>query len=193
MRNFIGGLLGIVVGSYSLIYLTGLIPPQPAYPEPFNSTWFILNGSWKFQSTLQEIFSPSIIGSLLISWLIIGIVIAPFSRKGWNVLRSILWVGIFLTVFSLVFQILENPTFWDISLNPTRNYDLLFQFATSLIVSLFALPSAIPITTTIERARQTREPPLPNKIETVCECGAVFKSNPLICSECGRILRKSEN
>jgi hypothetical protein len=28
----------------------------------------------------------------------------------------------------------------------------------------------------------------PEKIETVCECGAVFKSRPMLCSECGRQL-----
>jgi len=193
MKNFVGGLIGVVAGSYSLINLAGLLPPQPAYPEPFNAVWFLLSGSWTLQSTLQEIFNQSIIVSLLISWLIMGIIIAPFSRKGWNVLRSTLWIGVFLTILTLIFKILENPSFWDLTLNPTRNYDLLFQFVTSLVVSLFALPSAIPITIAIERARQTGEPPLPDKIETICECGAVFKSNPLICSECGRILRRLEN
>jgi hypothetical protein len=193
MRNFVGGLIGFIVGSYSLVYLAGVFPPQPSYPEPFSTIWFLFSGSWAFLSTLQEIFNQSVIGSLLISWLIIGIVIAPFSQKGWNVLRSTLWVGCFLFIFAVIFQILENPFFWDVSLNPTRNYDLLFQFITFQVVSLFALPSAIPISIVIERVRQTGESPLPNHIETVCECGAVFKSNPLICSECGRILRRPEN
>jgi hypothetical protein len=112
---------------------------------------------------------------------------------GWNVLRSTLWIGVFLTIFALIYQIIENPLFWDLNLNPTRNYELLFQFITSIIISLLALPSAIPIIIAIEKARQTGESPLPEKIETVCECGAIFKSNPLICSECGRILRMSED
>jgi hypothetical protein len=193
MRNFIGGLIGVVIGCYSLVALAGLLPPQPPYPEPFDTFWFLLNGSWVFQSTIQELFNQSLVSALVISWLIIGIVIAPFSRKGWNILRSTLWVGVFLTILALMFQLVEDPTFWDITLNPTRNYDLLFQFITSIVVSLFALPSAIPITISIERALQTGETPIPEKIETVCECGAVFKSNPLICSECGRILRQSEN
>ncbi len=193
MRNFLGGLIGIIVGSFSLVSLAGLQSSQPTFPEPFNTLWFLLDGSWVFQSTLQELFNQPLVTSLLLSWLIIGIVIAPFSRRGWNLLRSTLWVGVFLTIFALMFQILENPSFWDVNLNPTRNYDLLFQFVTSLIVSLFALPSAIPITISIEKALQTKDPPLPDKIETRCECGAVFKSNPLICSECGRILRTLEN
>ncbi|MDH4212900.1 MAG: hypothetical protein OEV85_03170 [Candidatus Thorarchaeota archaeon] len=193
MRNFAGGFIGIIVGSFSLVILAGILPSQPSYPDPFNAIWFLLAGSWVFQSTLQELVNMTLAGPLLLSWLIIGIVIAPFSRKGWNLLRSTLWVAVFLTIFALIFQVLENPSFWDVNLNPTRNYDLIFQFATSIVVSLFALPSAIPITITIERARQTGEQPIPEKIETICECGAIFKSNPIICSECGRILRMLEN
>jgi hypothetical protein len=193
MRNIIGGLIGIVVGSYLLVMLAGLPTPQPAYPSPFDTIWFLFSGSWMLQSTIQELLNQSLVSALVISWLVIGIVIAPFSRIGWNLLRSALWIGVFLTVLALVFQLVEDPSFWDMNLNPTRNYDLLFQFATSIVVSLFALPSAIPITISIERARRKGESPIPEKIETVCECGAVFKSNPLICSECGRILRQSEN
>jgi len=193
MRNFLGGLIGIIIGSFSLVTLAGLNSSQPPIPDPFNTLWFLLNGSWVFQSTLQELFNQTLVTSLLLSWLIIGIVISPFSRKGWNLLRSTLWVGVFLAIFALMFQIFENPSFWDVNLNPTRNYDLLFQFITSIIVSLFALPSAIPITLVIEKAQQTKDPPIPNKIETICDCGAVYKSKPLICSECGRILRTPEN
>jgi hypothetical protein len=32
-----------------------------------------------------------------------------------------------------------------------------------------------------------REHPIPEKIETICECGAMFKSIPMMCSECGKI------
>ncbi len=193
MRNFLGGLIGIIIGSFSLVTLAGLNSSQPPIPVPFNTFWFLLNGAWVFQSTFQELLNQTLVTSLLLSWLIIGIVISPFSRKGWNLLRSTLWVGVFLTIFALMFQILENPSFWDVNLNPTRNYDLLFQFITSIIVSLFALPSAIPITLAIEKAQQTKDPPIPNKIETICDCGAVYKSKPLICSECGRILRTPES
>lgn len=193
MRNFLGGLIGIIIGSFSLVTLAGLNSSQPPLPDPFKALWFLLNGSWVFQSTLQELFNQSLVTSLLLSWLIIGIVISPFSRKGWNLLRSVLWVGVLLTIFALMFQILENPSFWDVNLNPTRNYDLLFQLVTSIVVCLFALPSAIPITIAIEKVQQTKDPPIPDKIETKCECGAVYKSIPLICSECGRTLRTLEN
>ncbi|MFW9959618.1 MAG: hypothetical protein ACFFDV_01280 [Candidatus Thorarchaeota archaeon] len=193
MRNFLGGLIGIVIGSFSLVNLAGLNSSQPSFPDPFKALGFLPNGSWVFQSTLQELFNQTLVIPILASWLIVGVVVAPFSRKGWNLLRSTIWVGVFLTIFALMFQILENPSFWDVNLNPTRNYDLLFQFVTSIIVSLFALPSAIPITLIIEKTQQTKDPPIPDKIETKCECGAVYKSNPLICSECGRILKVVES
>jgi hypothetical protein len=93
----------------------------------------------------------------------------------------------------LIAQLFGDPAYWDITLNPLRNYDLLYQFTTSLVTSLMALLSAIPMTIVIDRARQTAEPPIPDKIETRCECGAVFRSNPLICSECGAILRSPDD
>lgn len=193
MRNFLGGLIGIVIGSFSLVNLAGLNSSQPSFPEPFNTLGFLLYGSWVFQSTLQELFNQTLLIPILASWLIVGVAIAPFSRKGWNLLRSTIWVGVFLTIFALMFQILDNPSFWDVNLNPTRNYDLLFQFVMSIIASLFTLPSAIPITLIIEKTQQTKDPPIPDRIETKCECGAVYKSKPLICSECGRILKAVEN
>ena len=193
MRNLAGGLLGIVVGSCSFVGLAGLLPPEPAYPEPFNTVWFILDGSWALQSTTQGLFNFPTAAAYLMSWVIIGIIIAPFSRKGWNTLRSALWLGVFLAIFALISQLLRDPSFWDVALNPMRNYAIVYQSAMSMVASLFAMISALPITVTIERVRRTAEPAIPEKIETVCQCGAVFKSNPLICSECGAILRKSDD
>lgn len=193
MRNLVGGLLGIVVGSCAFVGVTGLLPPQPAYPEPFNTIWFILDGSWSLQSTIQGLFNYPTAAAYLISWIIIGMIIAPFSRKGWNTLRSALWVGVFLAIFALISLLLKNPSFWDVALNPMRNYALVIQFAMSMVASLFVMISALPITAAVEMVRRTAEPPIPGKIETVCQCGAVFKSNPLICSECGAILRNSDD
>jgi len=65
----------------------------------------------------------------------------------------------------------------------------MYHFIGTMLISLFAIPSAIPITIIIEKVRRQSEEPIPEKIETTCECGAVFKSNPLICSECGKQLR----
>ncbi len=193
MRNLVGGLLGIVAGSCSFVGLAGLLAPEPAYPEPFNTIWFILDGSWALHSTIPSIFNSQTAIVYLLSWIIVGMIIAPFSRKGWNTFRSAVWIGAFLAVFALMSQLLKDPSFWDVTLNPMRNYAIVYQSAMSMVASLFAMISALPITATIERVRRTAEPPIPEKIVTVCQCGAVFKSNPLICSECGATLRKSDD
>jgi hypothetical protein len=193
MRNLAGGFLGIVVGSYLIVALVGLSPPEPPYPSPLNLIWAIFVGSQALKSTLQTIFQGQVAVLYLATWLLIGLVIAPFSRKGWNTVRTAVWVGVTLAIMALIGQLFENPTYWDITLNPLRNYDLIYQFSISLVTSLLTLLSAIPLTIAIDRARQTGELPIPEKIETRCNCGAVFKSSPLICSECGAILRKPDD
>jgi hypothetical protein len=193
MRNLVGGFFGIVVGSYLIVALAGFSPPEPSYPSPFDLIWAIFVGSLALRSTLQALFQGQAAVLYLITWLIIGLVIALFSRKGWNTVRTAVWVGISLAIMALIGQLFENPAYWDITLNPLRNYDLLYQFSVSLITSLLTLLSAVPLTIAVNRARQTGELPIPEKIETRCNCGAVFKSNPLICSECGATLRKPDD
>jgi hypothetical protein len=181
MRNFVGGLIGVIIGSITIVILIGI--PQPIYPEPYNMIWFLLAGSSALQSTT---FNPlTVLGLYFLSWLIIGLVIGPFSKPGWNTLRTALWVGLINAVFALTALLLTNPMFWE-SVN--RNIELLYQFSTSLLLSILALPSALPIATIIDRLNRQTEPPVPSMVQTVCECGAVFKSIPLICSECGRVL-----
>jgi hypothetical protein len=193
MRNLAGGLIGIVVGSYLIVALVGFSPPEPAYSDPFNVMWPLFVGSLALRSTLQGFFDGQVALFYLVTWLVIGIIIAPFSRKGWNTARTAVWGGVALAILALIAQLFGDPAYWDTTLNLLRNYDLLYQFAISLVTSLMTLLSAIPLTIVIDRARQTAEPPISDKIETRCDCGAVFKSNPLICSECGAILRKSED
>jgi hypothetical protein len=193
MRNLAGGFLGVAIGSYLIVALVGFSPPEPAYPSPLNLIWAVFIGSQALRSTLQTIFQGQIAVLYLVTWLLIGLVIAPFSRKGWNTVRTAVWVGVTLAIMALVGQLFENPTYWDITLNPLRNYDLIYQFSISIVTSLLTLLSAIPLTMVIDKARQTGELPIPEKIETRCNCGAVFKSNPLICSECGATLRQPED
>jgi hypothetical protein len=190
MRNIAGGFLGIVVGSYLIVALVGLSPPEPAYPSPLDLIWAIFVGSQALRSTLQTIFQGQAAVTYLATWLLIGLVIAPCSRKGWNTVRTVVWVGVTLAIMALIGQLFENPAYWDITFNPLRNYDLIYQFSLSLVTSLLTLLSAIPLTMAIDRTLRAGELPIPEKIETRCNCGAVFKSNPLICSECGAILRK---
>jgi hypothetical protein len=183
MRNVLSSILAVIVGSTLIVWLTNLA--QPAYPNPFDVIWTLLIGSSALQSTLSFLGNPNVVLSFLAVWIVIGLIIGPFSKFGWNTLRSVLWVGFIHAVFALVSLLLLNPGFWGL---PSRNFDLLYQFITSVIVALLALPSALPIALLIERIRKQTDPPVPEKIETICVCGAVFKSRPMLCSECGRNL-----
>lgn len=187
MRNFISGLIAVIIGSLVIVILLGLA--QPAYPEPFNMIWFLLAGSSALQSTLFSTLTPTVVFLYIFSWIVIGFVIGPFSKPGWNTVRSALWVGLIHAVFALMSLLFLNPSFWD-SVN--RNLDLLSQFITSLILSLITLPSALPMALISSRIGRQAEPPVPTKIETICECGAVFKSKPLMCSECGKTLTNDD-
>jgi len=185
MRNFIGGLLGVFIGSIVIVITFTLT--MPSYPKPFDLVWFLLIGSYAIQTTLFSVLTPLNLVLYILTWCIIGLVIGIFSKPGWNTVRSAVWVGLIFAIFALISLLLLDPEFWN---STTRNFDLLSQFAVSLILSMLALPSAFLTSIIMERLRQQAEPPIPTKIETVCECGAIFKSNPLICSECGRILNK---
>ena len=186
MRNFVSGLLAVIIGSTAIVLLLGLA--QPAYPEPFSVVWFLLAGSSALQSTLFNPLTPMLVVLYIMSWIIIGLVIGPFSKPGWNTVRSALWVGLIHALLALTSLLLLDSEFWG---SASRNFDLLSQFTISLILSLLTLPSALPTAIIIEKLGRQAEPPIPSKIETICECGAVFKSNPMMCSECGRTLNSS--
>ena len=188
MRNFLGGLVAIVVGSFVIVQLLGL--GQPVYPEPFNLIGFLLAGSSAIQSTLFGPLTVVVVIQYVAVWFLVGFIIGPFSKVGWNTVRSALWVGLIHAIFALASLLLLDSEFWG---SASRNFDLLSQFVTSLILSVLTLPTALPTAMLFDRIGQQSEPPTPTKIETVCECGAVFKSNPLLCSECGRILNSSDN
>ncbi|MFX1560246.1 MAG: hypothetical protein ACFFBL_06645 [Promethearchaeota archaeon] len=188
MRNFLGGFIAIIIGSFAIMHLLGL--GEPSYPEPFNLIGFLLAGSNALQNTLFGPLTIALVVQYIAVWLLIGLIIGPFSKAGWNTVRSALWAGLMLAIFALVSLLLLDPDFWS---SETRNFDLLSQFVTSMILSALTLPTALPTAMLFDRLGQQAEPPIPTGIETVCECGAVFKSNPLLCSECGRTLKSGDN
>ena len=188
MRNSLGGLIGILIGSVTIVALLGI--PDPMYSWPYSSVSFILSGSSALKSSFDGFLNQSVVLGYILTWVVVGLVISPFSKKGWNTLRTALWGGLFMGILSLVSLILLNADFWT---SPSRNIELLYHFVVSILVSFSALPSAIPATIVIERIRKQSEEPIPEKIETSCDCGAIFNSNPLICSECGTQLRELES
>ncbi|TFG99147.1 hypothetical protein E4H12_03765 [Candidatus Thorarchaeota archaeon] len=188
MRNSLGGLIGVLVGTATIVVLLGI--PDPVYSWPYSSMWLILGGSSALKTSFDGFLNQSTVLGYILTWVIVGLVISPFSKKGWNTLRTSLWAGIILGILSLASLILQDANFWT---SPTRNIELFYHFVISISVSLCAIPSAIPTTMVIAQLKKQSELPIPDKIETSCECGAIFKSNPLICSECGTQLREREH
>ena len=184
MRNLLAGIISVLIGSTILVVLNNL--SDPSYLWPYNMIWFLLSGSDALRLSLDGFFNPSTSLGYILSWIVIGVVIGLFSKKGWNTVRSVLWTGLILGILALSSVLLLNAGYWE---SPTRNIDLLYHFVGCIIITLCAIPSAVPITFIIERITKQAEKPIPEKIETTCDCGAVFKSNPLICSECGKQLR----
>ena len=188
MRNLIGGIIGVLIGSTILVVIAGLQDPLLSWP--YNMIWFIFSGSNALRLSIDGFLNSDVFLGYILTWLLIGVVVGLFSKKGWNTIRTVLWVGLILGIFSLTAVLLQDAGYWTA---PTRNIELFYHFVGSIVVSLCALPSAVPTTVLLERLARQAEEPIPVRIGTTCECGAVFKSNPIICSECGRQLREVED
>jgi hypothetical protein len=61
-------------------------------------------------------------------------------------------------------------------------------FISTIMTASITLFSAYPLSRIIQLASRESELPIPEGIETSCRCGTVFKSKPMVCSECGRTL-----
>ena len=123
MRNLLGGIISVLIGSIILVILVGL--PDPMYSWPYNMVWFLLRGSDALRLSIDGIFNPALSIGFIFTWILIGIVIGLFSRKGWNTVRSALWAGLILGILSLASVLLQNAEYWTA---PTRNIDLLYHF-----------------------------------------------------------------
>ncbi len=187
MKNAVGGFLGALLGSCLIVWLLTL--PRVVYPDPFDMVWFLLVGSAALQTTAAGLLNISTALVYFIVWLIIGLVISPFSKSNWNSVRTAVWTSVFLALFTTMSAVLLDPLFWT---SGARNTRLIEFFATSLLFAPLALAAAVPVRVSVIRLRR-KEAQFPENIETVCECGAVFKSKPMLCSECGRVLAASDS
>lgn len=186
MRNMIGAILGVAIGTMLLPAMLGM--GNPGYGDPYDLVWFLFFGGQLLSASVSGLTTAATLLQYLIVWIVIGAIASIFSKKGWNIVRSAVWIGLIQGILSLAHTLLEDPAFWS---NPNRNLDLLVMFISSILIALLIIPVAYPLTVLKEMALLKTDDPLPSKIETICECGAVFKSNPMICSECGRKLRES--
>jgi len=187
MRNAVGGFLGALLGSCLIVWLLAL--PRILYPNPFDMIWFLLAGSAALQTTAAGLLNVSTTLVYFTVWLIIGLAIIPFSKSNWNSLRTSMWTGVFLALFTTMSVVLLDSLFWT---SAARNARLIEFFATCLLFAPLALAAAVPVRVSVIRLRR-KEAQIPENIETVCECGAVFKSKPMLCSECGRVLAASDS
>lgn len=137
MKNLLAGLMGSIIGATAIVVLLGLT--GHAYPPPFDSFWFLLEGSSALQSTIEGLLTISSVPMYITTWILIGIILAPFSKKGWNTVRSALWMGTIQGVFALTAFVLINPNYWN---SPERNLSLIYHFGSSLIIALLSLISA---------------------------------------------------
>ncbi|MFW9862580.1 MAG: hypothetical protein ACFFET_09865 [Candidatus Thorarchaeota archaeon] len=183
MRNMLGGLLAAIIGSWLLVFILNL--SQPAYPQELIFLWGLLTGSQYLSHTYTLLSDPFALVSYSAVWVIMGFIIAPFSKSGWNSVRTAVWTGVWVSVWALTSILLLDPAFWS---DPNRNWSLLILFTSTIMTASISLLSAYPAARIIRLASRERELPIPEKIETRCQCGAVFKSKPIVCSECGRTL-----
>ena len=188
MRNIIGGLVGALLGSSVIVILLALPPTE--HPSPFNLFWIVFSGSDSLLASATGLLSSTTWILYVMVWIAIGLVTAPFAKSEWNAVRTALWVGVFISIFAVSSALLLDPSLWTLD-RDARNVYLALQFASGIGYSLLSLVSAIPLAILLQKARRKADVPPPIKIETICECGAIFKSAPLMCAECGRVLRNT--
>ncbi len=183
MKNLIGGIVCAIVGTEVIALLV-------------NSQQYSWSGIIpQFATILEGAFLLAIYGKLglefyaiqfITAWCIIGVVAAGFSDSKANSIRTLMWNGVAISLLVISGIMIQGPGFWQSS---DRNLTILLSFVRCVAISLLALVTAVPISHALEISRRAGEAEAPEKIETVCECGAVYKSNPMICAECGRRLR----
>jgi hypothetical protein len=184
MKNLIGAILSFIVGSLAL-YALGLDIPE--YPVPYGTFAIFLAASSVLLNTFSTLSWGIDFLQHLLAWLLIGFLSGLFSDGTWTNVRTAVWVGLVIGTVHLASTLLLNPSFW---YQTDRNVVILVSFILALLTSQLSLVSSIPATLIVNRIRAKEPPEAPERIETRCQCGAVFKSNPILCSECGRVLEQ---
>ncbi|MHA2119028.1 MAG: hypothetical protein ACW98J_08910, partial [Candidatus Thorarchaeota archaeon] len=128
MRNTLGGLAATLIGSWLLVFM--LSQSQPAYPPEVASIWVLLAGSYSLSQSYLALFNPLVVVSYMLVWLIMGLVIAPFSKSGWNTVRTAVWTGVWISIWTLTSTLLLNPAFW---IDANRNWSLLLLFTSTIM------------------------------------------------------------
>ncbi len=186
MKNILGGIIGFVAGCILAVNL--IVITNPLYPSNFQWFSLILFGSELLHPAILITDSEYIIQFVLI-WIIVGIFGGLSASSKWNTLRTALWFALIVSIVSLASIFILDPALWTTD-QALRNVGILLHVVCALIMIPLTLPAAIPVWILLSKIQSEKEQPQPIKIETKCPCGAIFKSNPLICSECGEKLRE---
>jgi hypothetical protein len=187
MKNLVGGIVCAIVGSGAIALLVS--SQQYSWPGLIPQMAAILKGAFLlavYGNLGIELYAIQFI----VAWCIVGALAAGFSDSKANSVRTLMWTGVVISILVIAGVMIQNPGFWQSS---DRNIVLLLIFIRCIAISMFALVTAVPISHALEISRRVGEAEPPEKIETVCECGAVYKSNPMICAECGRTLRQASS
>ena len=178
--------MGFLVGAFLAVLLSPITVPD--YPVEFSTLWPLLVGGDILHSGTILLANPVVLISI---WLTVGVVISPFSTTRWNTIRTTIWLGVFVASTTLSSSLLQDASLWTGD-RDARNLFLVMEFIVSLIVVQISLVTAVPLSEIIVRRRRGADPPIPEEIKTVCECGAVFSSKPILCAVCGRELNQGE-
>jgi len=184
MKNLIGGIVCAILGTEIVALLVN--SQQYSWPGITPQLATILEGAFLL-AIYGKLGLEFYAVQFIIAWCIIGAIAAGFSDSKANSIRTLMWNGVAISLLVISGVMIQDPAFWQ---STARNLTILLDFVRCVTVSLFALVTAVPISHALEIRRRVGEAEAPEKIETVCVCGAVYKSNPMICAECGRKLRQ---
>ncbi len=180
MRNFLGAISAVIIGTY----LISATPAEP-YPQPLSIMGFLLAGSTVLLDTLNVLMTERAL-MILATWIVMGLTMGIASDSKGNMMRTVMWTGFILSMASLIDLFALNPALWTADM-VERNIAIVVRVIKGPLVALIGLIMALPTVTAINRFRRPEAAQL-TPILTKCECGAVFKSRPVLCSECGRMI-----
>ena len=162
---------------------------MPDYPIDMGLAWYVLAGTEYLHPVRMVAYNMTGWAWFVVLWGIMGVVTAPIATSRGNCIRTALWMGALVLLLSLTSILLQDPTLWTGD-RDVRNWALFLHFIGAVIGSTLSIPSGMAAMAILEYLHRERRVAPPAKIETICTCGAVFKSNPLICAYCGRTLRE---
>lgn len=189
MRNLMGAITSVLLGSYLAVALMQVSVPE--YPSPFDTIGFLIAGGATLNSAISVILNSNVIITYISIWFIAGIIAGIFSVSEGNTIRTALWIGGIIGVLSVLSAFLQNPSMWFGDM-VERNSFLLAQFIQAIPTALLSVPTAVLVAHIKGKLLTETEPEPPKQIRTVCECGAIYKSKPMLCAECGRVLHGSD-